>query len=167
MFKQGHQFPTLPPSTTTLTRWIGFKYNLAYCQMWFMGHFLMVHPLISVLFSLFGVHQITSFSQWEEKCFFFGALWQQQGCYVLSKQAWLQENGGNQRERQTNTVRQPNNSDGQEHTQYHHYTTAERVTHYLGCCCWIQRTSGNWLIRPSAQSSSAATETILRGYWIS
>lgn len=32
----------------------------------------MVHPLISVLSSLFRPHWITSFSFWEEKCFFFG-----------------------------------------------------------------------------------------------
>lgn len=49
---QEHQFPTSPPPTTTLPRWIGFKYNLGYCQMWFTGYFLMALPLISVLFSL-------------------------------------------------------------------------------------------------------------------
>lgn len=49
---QEHQFPTSPPPTTTLPQWIGFKYNLGYCQMWFTGYFLMALPLISVLFSL-------------------------------------------------------------------------------------------------------------------
>lgn len=68
---QEHQFPLSPPPMTTLLRWIGFKYNLGYCQMWFTGYFLMVHPLISVLFSLFRPHRITSFSLWGEKCFFF------------------------------------------------------------------------------------------------
>lgn len=77
---QEHQFPTSPPPTTTLPRWIGFKYNLGYCQMRFTGYFLMVHPLTSVLFSLFGPHRFTSFSLWEQKCFCFGASWQLQGC---------------------------------------------------------------------------------------
>lgn len=30
---QEHQFPLSPPPTTTLPQWIGFKYNLGYCQM--------------------------------------------------------------------------------------------------------------------------------------
>lgn len=78
---QEHQFPTSPPPTTILPRWIGFKYNLGYCQMRFTSHFLMAHPLISVLFSLFSPHQKTLFFLLEEKCFFFfGASWQLQGC---------------------------------------------------------------------------------------